>query len=184
MERLKSIKGSQTEQNLLKAFSVEAQFRNRYDLCSMIAEKDGYGYIAKIFRDITNIHKEHAKLWYKWINNGEFPRTLYVLKQVTSEKYSSLINQYEGYAEVAEQEGYNHIADLFRHICHTERENLEKFKKVLQSLQDAHVKPDKNGNFNWECSVCGASIIQKEMPEDCLLCLNEDVFFFKKSFEE
>lgn len=183
MERVNGLKGSQTEQNLLKAFSMEAQMRNRYDLCRMIAEKDHYDYIAKIFQDVTNHHKEHAKLWYKWLNNGEFPDTTYVLKQVTSVKYSSLIDQYDGFVETASKEGFDHIADLFRHICSYERDNFERFKKLLCTVQDSHVKPDKDGNFKWECSVCGAHIIQPELPDHCPLCLNEEVFFFKTSFD-
>lgn len=183
MERAKGLKGSETEKNLLKAFSVEAQMRNKYDLCRMIAEKDGYDYIAKYFQDATNNRKEHAKLWYKWLHNGEFPNTLYVLKQITSERYTSLINQYEAYAETAQKEGYNHIADLFKHICLVERENIERFKKLICRLQDDHIVPDKDGNYKWECSVCGANFIQKDMPDYCPLCLNEEIFFFKRPFD-
>ncbi len=180
MER---VKDSKTEQILLKAFSLEAQLRSRYDLCRIIAEKDGYDYIAKTFQNVSNNHNEHAKLWYKWLHNGEFPKTPYVLKQVTSEKYASFIEQYEEFAKVAREEGFDHIADLFEHICSVEKENFEKFKKLLYGIQNANIEPDADGNFNWECSVCGASIVQKEMPEECVLCLNEDVFFFKRPFD-
>ena len=179
-----NIKGSETEQNLLKVFAIESQLRNKFDFYARIAEIEGFDYIKKFFDRTSLSQREHAKLWHKWLNFGKAEHTADVLEDVVKGKYSGLGKYYDMCAQKAQEEGFQHIADLFRHISEVEKSNQAMFKKLLASVKDDHIQPDKDGNYRWECSVCGAYFDQKEIPDHCPLCLNEDIFFFKRPFDE
>lgn len=174
------IKGSETEKNLMDAFAGESKARNKYTFYSMIAKKEGYDYISKIFEETANNEKEHAKIWFKWLNNGEFPHTLANLEDAAKGENDEWTDMYQKFALKAEEEGFDHIAELFRHVAKIEKQHEEVFKKLIFSLKENEVTPDKDGNYNWECSACGAFFTQKEKPDFCPLCLNEDIFFFRK----
>lgn len=173
-------KGSETEKNLMAAFAGESKARNKYTFYSMIAKKEGYDYISRIFEETANNEKEHAKIWFKWLNNGEFPHTLSNLEDAVKGENEEWNNMYESFAQKADEEGFAHIAQLFRHVAKIEKQHEEVFKKLILTIQDNDIAPDKDGNFNWECSACGAFFTQKEKPDFCPLCLNEDIFFYKR----
>lgn len=177
------IKGSKTEQNLLKAFAVESQLRNMCEFYKLLAQKEGYDYIGKYFENVINSRKEHAKLWLKWLNEGINMHTSDALEEITKGKYSLLGKYYLTCAKQAREEGVEHLADLFEHIAEVEKQYQVMFEKLLASVKDEDVQPDEKGNYRWECSVCGAYFDQKEMPDHCPLCFNEDIFFFKRPFD-
>lgn len=174
------LKGTETEKNLIKAFSRESKARNKYTFYSMIAKKEGYDYISKIFEDTANNEKEHAKIWLRWLNNGELPHTLANLKESIEGENNDWSSMYESFAVKADEEGLAHIAELFRHVAKIEKKHEEVFRKLILTVDENNITPDKDGNYNWECSACGALFTQKEKPDFCPLCMNEDIFFFKR----
>lgn len=174
------LKGTETEKNLMAAFAGESKARNKYTFYSLIAKKEGYDYISKVFEETANNEKEHAKIWFRWLNNGEFPHTLTNLEESVNDEINQRVNMYESFALKAEAEGFSHIAELFRHVAKIEKQHEEVFKKLILSIRDNEVTPDKDGNYNWVCSACGAFFTQKEKPDFCPLCMNEDIFFFRK----
>lgn len=179
-----NIKGSETEKNLLKVFAIESQLSNKLGFYSRIAELEGYEYIKKFFEKTSILQREHARLWHKWLNYGKLEHTADVLEEIVNGKYSQLGKYYDMCAEKAKTEGFEHIADLFTHISEAEKSNHIMFNKLLASVKDEHIQPNENGEYRWECSVCGAYFDQKDTPEHCPLCLNEDIFFFKRPFVE
>lgn len=173
------LKGSETEKNLLNIFAGESKVRNKYTFYSMIAKKEGYDYISKIFDEIANNEKEHAKICFRLLNNGEFPHTMENLEDAAKGELFECSKLYPEYAQKAREEGFEHIADIFIYLAKIEKDHEAKFRKLLLSIKD-DVQADGEGNFIWECSLCGATFTQKERPDYCPLCENEDIFFFKK----
>ncbi len=171
---------SQTEKNLHKAFEFTAKRRTEYDIYALIAAMQGYDDVAKILAHFADNEKEHARLWYKWQYNGEPPKLLECIKSALCHEKKEIEGVYKAFAEKAKEEGFDHIAGLLENIEIIERVHYERLQKLIWKVED-NVKPNEDGTFNWVCSVCGAVFTQKEEPKYCILCLNENVFFYKKN---
>ena len=133
------LKGSKTEENLLKAFAGESQARNKYTYYASKAKKDGYEQIAAIFEETANNEKEHAKLWFKELNGGVIPDTIVNLEDAASGENFEWTDMYKEFAEVAKEEGFDRIADLFEKVGEIEKHHEERYLKLLQNIKDERV---------------------------------------------
>ena len=173
------IKGTETEKNLQKAFEFVAKRRTEYEIYSHIAELQGEEDLCRLLNLFADMEKEHAKLWYKWINDGQNPDLVSCLEIAYNQEKEEVEGKYEEYAQKAKDEGFEHISGLLKNIEHIEIIHLERLKKAIWKLKD-NVEPNYDGTFNWTCSVCGSIFRQVEEPDFCPLCVKENVFFYKK----
>ncbi len=173
------IRGSETEKNLKAAFACEAKRKCEFLIYSLIAKLEGYDEAGVQLELLSQQEREHTKLWFKWLNNGKYPHTLENLENVLQKEYTESSGLYPSYAQTAKKEGFEHLAELFEHIAKIEKDHVEKIKKLILNVKN-DVLPNQDGTFNWVCSTCGGVFQQKDKPDYCPLCENENVFFFKK----
>ena len=117
------LKGSKTEKNLMDAFAGESQARNKYTYYASKAKKEGYEQIAAIFQETADNEKEHAKIWFKLLNNGEIPTTVENLKSAAGGENYEWTDMYDRMAKEAKEEGFDHIAFLFESVGKIEKEH-------------------------------------------------------------
>ncbi len=170
------LKGSKTEQNLMTAFAGESQARNKYTFYASKAKKDGYEQIAAIFEETAQNEKEHAKIWFKLLHNNEVPSTEENLLDAANGENYEWTDMYDGFAKTAEEEGFDHIAFLFREVGKIEKEHEERYRKLLQNVEDKLVFT-KDGDSIWQCRNCGHIVIGKSAPEVCPVCNHPQSFF-------
>ena len=163
------LKGSQTEKNLMTAFAGESQARNKYTYFASKAKKDGYEQIAAIFEETANNEKEHAKMWFKELNNGEMPSTVENLKAAADGENYEWTDMYDEFARVAEEEGFDHIAYLFSEVAKIEKEHEERYKKLLENVKDGKVFEAGEVKI-WKCRNCGHIVVGTSAPEVCTVC--------------
>ena len=171
------LKGTKTEKNLLTAFAGESQARNKYTYYASQARKDGYEQIAAIFEETANNEKEHAKLWFKELNNGEIPKTLENLKDAANGENYEWTTMYEEFAKTAKEEGFEKIAYLFEEVGKIEKEHEDRYLTLLKNLEDDKIF-QKDDEKMWICRNCGHVYIGRKAKEVCPVCNH------KKSFME
>ena len=154
------LKGSKTEKNLMSAFAGESQARNKYTYYASKAKKDGYEQIAAIFEETANQEKEHAKLWFKELHNGEVPSTLENLQDAINGENYEWTDMYEEFAKVADEEGFKLIANKFRMVAKIEKMHEERYRKLLDNINDGVVF-SRDGDMIWQCRNCGHIVISK-----------------------
>ena len=174
------LKGSKTEQNLLTAFAGESQARNKYTYFASKAKKEGYEQVAAIFEETANNEKEHAKIWFKLLNNGEIPSTSENLQAAANGENYEWSDMYEEFAKVAKEEGFDHIAYLFEGVGKIEKEHEERFKKLLSNINDELVF-SSDGETIWICRNCGHIHIGKKAPKVCPICNHPQSYFERKA---
>jgi rubrerythrin len=180
MPATKTLKGTQTEKNLLTAFSGESQARNRYTYFSSQAKKDGYVQISFIFEETANQEKEHAKRLFKFLEGGEvevqasFPAgvigtTVENLKAAAAGEHYEQTEMYPGFAKVAAEEGFDEIADVFMSIAVAERFHEKRYLDFAKNIETDRVfkRPEK---VTWRCRNCGYLHEGTEAPEKCPAC--------------
>ena len=178
----KTLKGSTTEQNLLKAFAGESQARNRYEFFAGIAKKEGYEQIAAIFMETSNNEKEHAKRYFKFLEGGTteitamYPSgiigtTMENLKAAAEGEHEEWSNLYPHFAEIAKKEGFSEVATAFLMITKVETEHERRYLKLLQNLSDDKVFI-KDGKVWWKCLNCGYIYESIKALEICPACLH------------
>jgi len=170
------LKGSQTEKNLMKAFSGESEARNKYTYFASKARKEGYEQIAAIFEETALNEKEHAKIWFKLLNGGEIPSTLENLNSAAAGENFEWTDMYDGFAKTAREEGFDRIAYLFEAVGQIEKEHEARYKKLIENLQDGLVF-SKDGDRIWKCRNCGHIVIGKEAPAVCPVCNHPQSYF-------
>ena len=131
---MKSIKGTLTEKNLLKAFAGESQARTRYTFFASVAKKEGYEQIAAIFEETALNEKEHAKLWFKLLEGGDIKTTAENLKAAAEGENYEWTDMYDRMAKEAKEEGFDRIAYLFEAVGKIEKEHEERYKKLLENV--------------------------------------------------
>jgi len=182
----KSLKGTQTEQNLLKSFAGESQARNRYEFFASVAKKEGYEQISAIFMETSNQEKEHAKRFFKFLEGGitaitaSYPAgiigtTIENLKAAAEGEHEEWADLYPHFAEVAKQEGFNEISVAFRMIARVEAEHERRYLKLLQNLSEDTVFM-KAGKVWWKCINCGYVYESVKALEVCPACLHPKAF--------
>lgn len=173
------LKGSKTEANLMAAFAGESQARNKYTYYASKAKKDGYEQIGALFEETANNEKEHAKMWFKLLHDG-VPSTVENLKDAADGENYEWTDMYAGFAEEARAEGFNEIAFLFEKVAAIEKTHEERYRKLLQNIEDGIVF-SKDGDSIWECRNCGHIVIGKEAPKVCPVCAHPQSYFQVKA---
>lgn len=170
------LKGSKTEQNLMTAFAGESQARNKYTYFASKAKKEGYEQIAAIFEETANNEKEHAKIWFKLLNNGQIPSTAENLKAAAEGENFEWTDMYAEFAKTAKEEGFDRIAYLFEEVGKIEKEHEERYLKLLDNVNGELVF-SKDGEKIWKCRNCGHICVGKEAPDVCPVCNHPQAFF-------
>ena len=170
------LKGSKTEQNLLTAFAGESQARNKYTYYASKAKKEGYNQIAALFEETANNEKEHAKIWFKLLHDGNVPDTVANLKDAAEGENYEWTDMYKSFAEDATAEGFVHIAYLFEQVAAIEKEHEERYRKLLANIEEGIVF-SRDGDMVWICRNCGHIHVGKEAPEVCPVCAHPKAYF-------
>ena len=172
----KKLKGSETEKNLMAAFAGESQARNKYTYFASKAKKDGYEQIAAIFEETANNEKEHAKIWFKYLNGGEVPSTVDNLKAAADGENYEWTDMYEGFAKTAEEEGFFELAKKFRLVAAIEKRHEERYRALLKNVETMQVF-EKSEVKIWECRNCGHIVIGTKAPDVCPTCNHPQSYF-------
>ncbi|MCH4147405.1 MAG: rubrerythrin family protein [Prevotella sp.] len=173
---MKELKGTKTEKNLMEAFAGESQARNKYTYFASKAKKDGYEQIAAIFEETANNEKEHAKLWFKYLEGGAIKDTLSNLKAAADGENYEWTDMYDRMAKEAEAEGFTEIAAKFRGVLAIEKLHEERYRKMVKNIEDAVVF-SRDGDRIWVCRNCGHVVIGPNAPKVCPVCAHPQSFF-------
>lgn len=187
---MKSIKGTRTEENLLKSFAGESQARSRYTFFASVAKKEGYEQIAGVFMETAEQEKEHAKRFFKFLEGGEVTITAaYPAGKIGTTQENLLAAamgekeewdvMYPEFAKVADEEGFPEIAAAFRMIATVEAEHEKRYLKLLSRLTDGNFFV-RDGEIWWQCRNCGYVCKAKEAPKLCPACKHPQAFFEPK----
>jgi len=177
---MKSLKGTKTERNLQEAFAGESQARNKYTYFASKAKKDGYVQISKIFEETAANEKEHAELWYKYLNGGKVSDTMTNLEDAANGENFEWTDMYKRMAIEAREEGFDEIADKFEGVAAIEKEHEERYRKLLDNIKKERVF-SKDNDVIWQCSNCGHIVIGKRAPEECPVCNHSQAYFQVKA---
>ena len=171
------LKGSKTEQNLMTAFAGESQARNKYTYFASVARKEGYEQIAAIFEQTANNEKEHAKLWFKLLQEGEdIASTDANLKAAAEGENYEWTDMYDKFAKEAEEEGFTRLAYQFRAVAAIEKTHEERYRALLNNVEMQQVF-EKAEETMWECRNCGHLVMGKKAPEVCPVCAHPKSYF-------
>lgn len=173
---MKELKGTKTEKNLQEAFAGESMARNKYTYYASKAKKDGYVQIANIFEETAANEKEHAKMWFKLLHDGEVPGTLANLVDAAAGENYEWTDMYERMAKEADEEGFPQIAAKFRLVGKVEKEHEERYRKLLKNIED-EVVFSRDGDVIWQCLNCGHIVIGKKAPKICPVCDHPQSYF-------
>jgi rubrerythrin len=184
---MKSIKGTQTEKNLLKAFAGESQARNRYEFFAKQARKEGLEQIAALFEETAQHERSHAKRFFRFLEGGmleitaSYPAgiiadTLQNLKAAADGENEEWTELYPEFARVAEEEGFKEVAAAFRVIAKIEKGHEERYRKLYDNLSTGKVF-EREGKVVWKCRVCGYLHEGKKAPRMCPGCLHPQSYF-------
>lgn len=171
---MKNLKGTKTAENLLKAFAGESQARNRYTYYASVAEKEGYKQIRNIFIETADNEKEHAKIWLKQL--GGISDTVANLKDAAAGENYEWTEMYKSFAEIAREEGFNEIAELFDRVAEVEAHHEERFLKLVANLENEIVFK-RGEKVLWICRNCGYIYEGSEAPDLCPLCAHPKAHF-------
>jgi len=188
------LKGSETAKNLLKSFAGESQARNRYTYFASVAKKEGYEQISEIFTETAENEKEHAKVFFKYLNEvnepleitacypagkiGTTKENLLAAANGEKEEWQVLYNEFE---KIARKEGFKEIADSFKEIAEVEEKHEARYRKLLKNIEENKVfKKDKV--VRWKCRNCGYIHEGKEAPKQCPACKHPQSYY--EVFEE
>ncbi len=173
---MKELKGTKTEQNLKEAFAGESMARNKYSYFASKAKKDGYVQIAAIFEETAANEKEHAKMWYKYLNGGKVSDTKTNLADAANGENFEWTDMYARMAQEAREEGFDEIAEKFEQVGAIEKHHEERYRKLLKNIEDAIVF-SRDGDVIWQCANCGHIVIGKKAPDVCPVCDHPQSYF-------
>jgi rubrerythrin len=187
---MKSIKGTRTEQNLLKSFAGESQARSRYTFFASVAKKEGYEQIAGVFMETAEQEKEHAKRFFKYLEGGMVEITACYPAGIISTTMDNLRAAAEGeneewadlypeFADIADEEGFPEIAITFRMIAKVEAEHEARYLKLLSRLKTGKFF-EMEDEIEWQCRNCGYVHRGTKAPEKCPACLHAQAYFEPK----
>lgn len=173
---MKELKGTKTEKNLMEAFAGESMARNKYTYFASRAKKDGFEQIAAIFEETAANEKEHAKLWFKYLEGGAVKDTRSNLKAAAEGENYEWTDMYATFAKVAHEEGFEEIATKFEMVAAIEKNHEERYRKLLKNIEDSVVF-SREGDCVWQCSNCGHIVVGKKAPELCPVCAHPQSYF-------
>ena len=173
---MKELKGTKTEKNLLDAFAGESMARNKYSYFASKAKKDGYEQIAALFEETAQNEKEHAKLWFKYLEGGAIKDTMANLKAAAEGENYEWTDMYDRMAKEAEEEGFTEIAAKMRGVAAIEKHHEERYLALLKNIEDGVVF-SREGDTIWKCRNCGHIVVGKKAPEICPVCAYPKSYF-------
>ena len=172
---MNNLKGTKTEANLMTAFAGESQAHTKYKYYASKARKEGYVQIGNLFEETANNEKEHAKIWFKLLHDGDIPATSTNLLDAANGENYEWTDMYAGFAKTAREEGFDHIADLFEGVAKIEKEHEERYLKLVKNLEEGLVF-SRDGDVIWQCANCGHIVIGKKAPEVCPVCAHPQAY--------
>jgi len=185
---MKSIKGTETEKNLLKSFAGESQARMRYTYFAKVAKKEGYEQIAAIFAETAEQEKQHAKKFFSYLEGGmveitaSYPAgtistTAENLKASAEGENEEWVELYPAFAEIADAEGFPNIAATWRKIAAVEAQHEKRYRKLLERVETETVFSREDEETVWQCRECGHVHIGKNAPKACPTCAHPQAYF-------
>ena len=166
--------GTQTEKNLMAAFSGESEARNKYTYFASVAKKQGFEQISALFLKTADNEKEHAKMWFKELGGlGDTAENL--VSAAEGENYE-WTDMYAGFAKTAEEEGFSELAAKFRLVAEVEKHHEERYRKLLHNVEAKEVF-EKSEVKVWECRNCGHIVVGTKAPEVCPTCAHPQSYF-------
>ena len=182
-----SIKGTQTEKNLLIAFSGESQARNRYTFFASKAKKEGLMQISEIFLETANQEKEHAEQFFKYLEGGDLEITSSFPAGVIGTTFDNLLSaaqgeeyewsvMYPAFAKMAKEEGFDDIAKTFESIIIAEKQHDRRYKALAKNIEEGRVFK-RNDTVTWRCRNCGYLHEAKQAPSICPACKHPQAYF-------
>jgi len=183
----KSIKGTQTEKNLLKAFAGESQARNRYTFFASVARKEGYEQIANVFMETAGNEKEHAEIFFKYLEGGDveieaaYPAgiigdTRANLKAAADGEKMEWSDIYAGFEKTARKEGFPEVATSFKEIAEVEEFHEKRYRKLAGNVGAGEVFKKKTV-VRWHCTNCGYIHEGTEAPKECPACRHPQAYY-------
>jgi rubrerythrin len=183
----KSIKGTKTEQNLLKSFAGESQARNRYTYFASAARKEGLEQIANIFIETAENEKEHAKVFFKFLEGGDVEITASYpagiikdtktnLEEAAAGENMEWTTLYSDFAKIAKNEGFPDIARAFEQISKVEKFHESRYRKLINNIKNNEVFK-RNSPARWHCINCGYVHEGNEAPKECPACKHPQAFY-------
>lgn len=184
---MKSVKGTMTEKNLLASFAGESQARNRYAYFSSQAKKEGFEQISFIFADTAENEKEHAKRFFKFLEGGEveitasYPagiigKTAENLKAAADGENLEHTVLYPEAAKIAQDEGFDEIAEVFLEIAKVEKEHEKRYRMLLKNVESGTVFKRPSA-VKWRCRNCGYVHEAAEAPNECPACAHPQAYY-------
>lgn len=177
---MKELKGTKTERNLQEAFAGESQARNKYTYYASKARKEGYEQIAALFEETAQNEKEHAKMWFKYLQGGAIKDTIENLKDAAAGENYEWTDMYDRMAKEADEEGFAEIAVAMRGVGAIEKHHEERYRKLLQNIEDGVVF-SRDGDCIWQCRNCGHIVVGKQAPKLCPVCKHPQAYFELKA---
>lgn len=183
----KSLKGTQTEKNLLKAFAGESQAKNRYEFAAKVAKEEGYEQIAAIFLETALQEQQHAKRFFRFLEGGmveitasypagKIDTTKMNLEEAAEGEHEEWSKMYPQFAKVAEEEGFSNIAGAFKAIAAAEKGHEERYRKLLENVMKDKVFQRDEKVF-WYCRKCGYIHFGTKPLKNCPACLHPESYF-------
>lgn len=184
---MKSIKGTRTEKNLMTSFAGESQARMRYTYFASVAKKEGFEQISAIFTETADQEKEHAKRMFKFLEGGDveitaaFPAgmiktTVENLDAAAQGEEHEYGDMYPSFAEIAEEEGFPEVAQMYRAVSVAEKFHGDRFRALQKNIETKHVF-ERDGAKKWRCRNCGYVHEGLSAPEKCPACLHPQAYF-------
>ncbi len=183
----KSIKGTKTEKNLLASFAGESQARNRYTYFASAARKEGYEQIGNIFIETAENEKEHAKVFFKYLEGGDVEITASYPAGVIKDTKTNLeeaaagenlewTTLYADFAKIAKDEGFDEIASSFDQISKVEEFHESRYRKLINNIVNGEVFK-KKASVKWHCTNCGYISEGQDAPKECPACKHPQAFY-------
>ncbi len=183
----KSIKGTQTEKNLLKAFAGESQARNRYTYFASAAKKEGYEQVCGVFLETAENEKEHAKIFFKYLEGGDVEITAAYPAGAIKGTKANLTEAADGekvewsalyvdFAEIAKKEGFDEVAESFKQIAKVEKFHEARYRKLIENISKGEVF-EKKEPVKWHCRNCGYVVEGKAAPDQCPACRHPQAYY-------
>ncbi len=183
----KSIKGTKTEKNLLAAFAGESQARNRYTYFASAAKKEGFEQISHIFLETAENEKEHAKVFFKYLEGGEveitasYPagiigNTATNLKAAADGENLEWTTLYSNFAKIAKDEGFPEVARSFEQIAKVEKFHEGRYRQLAKAIENNEIFKKKS-KVKWHCINCGYVHEGEEAPKECPACKHPQAFY-------
>jgi rubrerythrin len=183
----KSLKGTKTEQNLLKSFAGESQARNRYTYFASAAKKEGFEQIANIFTETAENEKEHAKVFFKHLEGGDVEITAIYPAGIIKDTKSNLeeaaagenmewTTLYSDFAKTAKDEGFPDVTRSFEQIAKVEKFHESRYRKLINNVANGEVFK-KKASVKWHCINCGYVVESAEAPTQCPACKHPQAYY-------